>query len=239
MTGVTAAPPLADYFGAHWEPMRIETKLTGLGDEVAKVRYAGMTKQQRGPRPLSPLSLPVDSYPDELASELQLLPKGLLDDFLPVSETPASSSAPAPSPEAQPPARGAPAALGCHVPDLVREAGRGNFAEVSRLLHLGEDPNGEDDFQLTALHGAAKKGHAQIVALLLERRAKVNARAAALHGETPLHYAAKYGHAGVVRMLLRGGADPTVAAEDGRIPLQYAQGKGHAHVETVLLNIER
>jgi len=234
--------PFLGFPCAPWEPMRIETQLTRFGDAVAKVDYPGIARRQRGSRPLSPLSLPVGTC-TTYASELELLPRGILDDLLACDDGPAVIAAPeefavarptTPEYAEAPATAGSTTGLVCHVPDLVRAAGRGDLAEVTRLLASGEDPNGADDYQLTALHGAAKKGHARIVSLLLRHGAKVNASATALHGETPLHYASKYGHAQVARMLLDCGADATAATQDGRTALQYAREKGHAHVARVL-----
>mmetsp|Transcript_103960 Transcript_103960/g.289678 ORF Transcript_103960/g.289678 Transcript_103960/m.289678 type:complete len:278 (-) Transcript_103960:495-1328(-) len=116
----------------------------------------------------------------------------------------------------------APSRLTCEVPELVRFAQRGEAEEVQRLLAEGEDPNRLDDLGLTALHGAAKKGHGRIVSLLLEHRADVDACAFGWCGETPLHYACKYGHAAVARQLLERGADPLAASREGKTPLQHA-----------------
>jgi len=116
-----------------------------------------------------------------------------------------------------------PSQLTCKVPELVRLAQRGEAEEVRRLLAEGADPNQLDDLGLTALHGAAKKGHACIAVLLLERRADVNACAFGWRGETPLHYACKYGHAAVARQLLERGADPLAASREGKTPLQHAR----------------
>jgi len=118
-----------------------------------------------------------------------------------------------------------PLLLSCSVPELVRHAEKGELKAVRKLLDERADPNCKDDFGLTALHGAAKKGHSEVVALLLQRLAHVNVRASALHDETPLHYACKYGRTQVVRLLLASGANPKSVTTEGRTPLQYAQDK--------------
>mmetsp|Transcript_23793 Transcript_23793/g.28180 ORF Transcript_23793/g.28180 Transcript_23793/m.28180 type:complete len:152 (-) Transcript_23793:1-456(-) len=105
-------------------------------------------------------------------------------------------------------------ALACKVPALVRHAGKGNFSAVEVLLRRGEDPNVQDDFGMTALHCAAKKGDRKIVSLLLARGAQVNSCADNWKGEMPLHYACKYGHAKIVNMLLKSGADPHIVTQD-------------------------
>jgi len=123
-----------------------------------------------------------------------------------------------------PDAKGVPV-LSCTVPELVRSAEHGDEAAVLALLEQGQNPDQADDFGLTALHGAAKKGHRGVVALLLQRRASVN-KPSSWKQETPMHYACKYGRAGIVRLLLEFAADLTVSSTDGRTPLQYALEKG-------------
>lgn len=124
----------------------------------------------------------------------------------------------------------APPRLRCDVPDVVRLAQRGDAGAVARLLDGGEDPDRADDFGLTALHCAAKKGHGSVVALLLERRADPGSGSRGWRDEAPLHFACKYGHAEVARLLLESRADPAAATSEGRTPQQYAQESGHGAV---------
>lgn len=130
-----------------------------------------------------------------------------------------------------------PPLLSCNVPELVRHAERGESKAVRKLLDQSVDPNCKDDFGLTALHGAAKKGHCEVVTLLLQRFAQVNVQASSLHDETPLHYACKYGRTPVVRLLLAGGADPGIATTKGKTPLQYAQDKKQTEAAAVFAEI--
>lgn len=130
-------------------------------------------------------------------------------------------------------------ALACKVPALVRHAGKGDFQAVEELLKRGEDPNVEDDFGLTALHCAAKKGDRKIVALLLASGARVSSCAENWKGEVPLHYACKYGHAKIAKILLMSGADPHVLTQDGRSPMDSAKEKKHAACVEVLLQADR
>mmetsp|Transcript_32895 Transcript_32895/g.83935 ORF Transcript_32895/g.83935 Transcript_32895/m.83935 type:complete len:210 (-) Transcript_32895:467-1096(-) len=129
--------------------------------------------------------------------------------------------------------RAAAPVLEVHVPPLVRFAERGDERQTRRLLDAGSDPNSNDDFGLTALHCAAKKGHGDVVQLLLERRASCDA--ASRCGETPLHFASKYGNADVALALLRSRADPAAIANDGKDPLQHARARCHRVVEGILL----
>ncbi|MDR1303215.1 MAG: ankyrin repeat domain-containing protein [Puniceicoccales bacterium] len=86
----------------------------------------------------------------------------------------------------------------------------------------------------TALHLAAGKGHVEVVKLLLDAGADVNA----LDEEdcAALHLAAMKGHAEVVRALLRApGADANATDAYGRTALHLAAEKGCREVVRVLL----
>lgn len=126
-----------------------------------------------------------------------------------------------------------PSTCACFVPPIVRMAEKGKLKEVLKLLDNGADPKESDDFGLTALHGAAKKGHASVVLALAERGANVNAPSR-LKGETPMHYACKYGQLEAARLLLRFGADPSVQTTEGKCPKDYAEDKRQLAVLALL-----
>lgn len=92
------------------------------------------------------------------------------------------------------------------------------------------DPNG---FQAIAL--AALKGHKEIVALLLEKRAEVNCQDES--GETPLMKAAAEGHAEVVQLLLEAGAEPELRDCNGMEAIKKAARWGHAGCLRLLLEV--
>lgn len=60
----------------------------------------------------------------------------------------------------------------------------GNSATVTLLLKLNADPNQTDQYQYSALHEAASLGHHNIVELLIDAKANINARD--INGITPL-----------------------------------------------------
>lgn len=68
---------------------------------------------------------------------------------------------------------------------------------------------------------AAEKGHTEIVKLLLEKNADVNATSSN-GGLTALMYAAQKGHIEIVKLLLNKGADTNVATPDGDTALMLA-----------------
>lgn len=77
---------------------------------------------------------------------------------------------------------------------------RGNLKMVALLLEAGAQVDRPDkETRLTPLHSAALKGYAKICALLIEKKADINAQGP--EGRTPLYYAARYRHKGVCSLL--------------------------------------
>jgi hypothetical protein len=99
------------------------------------------------------------------------------------------------------------AALDKH-PDLL---------EARRELRLGK-PTHSDGY--TPLHTAAAAGRNEAVALLIERRADVNATTGL--GYTPLHLAAQRGQLEAVKWLVKSGA--TIDAKTTAVPEGYVPG---------------
>lgn len=101
------------------------------------------------------------------------------------------------------------------------------------LLDAGIDLEAQDDTGRTALHWAAKGGHANTVGLLLERGARVNV--SDRWGRTALMYAAAHGSLLCVTNLLNAGADPQVRDENGATALDDARRyAGRDLAETLL-----
>src|SRR5277367_3471576 len=84
----------------------------------------------------------------------------------------------------------------------------------------------------TPLNWAAGNGHVEVVKLLLNARA--NIEAANKYGQTPLHRAAWDGHVEVVKLLLNARANIEAADKGGRSALSIAQEKGHEEVVMIL-----
>lgn len=70
------------------------------------------------------------------------------------------------------------------------------------------------------LHYAATNSHIQIMQLLLDNHAYIDA--ASPNGSTPLMMAAMYGNASAVKMLLEAGADPTLKNGIGLTAIDFA-----------------
>ena len=116
----------------------------------------------------------------------------------------------------------------------------GGVEIVSGVLGMKEwDINGTDCMGKTALTWAARKGHQEVVKMLLEREDINPDQPETENGRTPLSCAAERGHEGVVEMLLeRGDVNPDRADSRGRTPLLWAAEKGYEGVVKILLERE-
>ena len=112
---------------------------------------------------------------------------------------------------------------------------------VAALLEMnGWDVNATDCSGGAALVWAARRGHEEVVKVLLERKDTNPDRVDTYYGQTPLSWAAEKGHSGVVKMLLeREGVNPDhVGTYRGRTPLSWAAEHGHEEVVRLLLERE-
>ena len=93
-----------------------------------------------------------------------------------------------------------------------------------RLIRAGFDVQGRFMYlqhRRTTLHLAADKGFVDVVRVLLDSGAAVDARDG--NGQTPLHLGACKDRDECVRILLEAGADVMLEDREGRIPLDYAK----------------
>ena len=88
---------------------------------------------------------------------------------------------------------------------LADAAMRQDVDVVRGLIALGADPDVAHGDGMTALHWAAERGDIEIVALLLDAGADIEARTR-LGSHTPLHVASRSAQAGAVTALLEAGA---------------------------------
>ena len=111
----------------------------------------------------------------------------------------------------------------------------GNTDEVSRLLKQGADIHAKkmNKSGKTALHFASKKGHIEMVRLLIDKGADTNTRDK--YGLTPLHLASMEGHTEIVRLLIENKANVHAWASSGETALHLASRNGHIEIVQLLL----
>lgn len=88
---------------------------------------------------------------------------------------------------------------------LLALAGAGKVVEIRSMLDRGVDPNARiSDGYITALHRAVEQNQLEVIQLLIEKGADINAETA--YGTTPLVLAATAGREDAVRLLHAHGA---------------------------------
>jgi uncharacterized protein len=100
---------------------------------------------------------------------------------------------------------------------LMIAALKGRMDFVKKLIARGADVNKPG---WTPLHYAATGGHLEIMALLLDQNAYIDA--ASPNGTTPLMMAAEYGSAEAVKLLLDAGTDPSLKNQLGLTAIDFA-----------------
>ena len=97
------------------------------------------------------------------------------------------------------------------------------YEEAAARLDAGDDPNQADRDGFTPLHFAAQRGSLEVLRLLLDRGAEVDARNR--FGNTPLFVAVfnSQGRGDLIALLRERGADPLRANHSGQTPLGLAR----------------
>lgn len=110
-------------------------------------------------------------------------------------------------------------------------------ASVQRWLNQGLDPNEQpvEDCS-TPLGLAVQRGNYEIIGLILDRGANVNAPASP-NGQTVLHCVAAFDHDSpeMTGYLIQRGAEVDVTREDRMTPLMLASARGHLETVRALL----
>lgn len=101
---------------------------------------------------------------------------------------------------------------------LMMAALKGQLEIARKLVARGADVNKTG---WTPLHYAATGGHLEIINLLLENHAYIDAESP--NATTPLMMAANYGTPAAVKLLLEAGADPTLRNQLGLSALDFAK----------------
>ena len=122
---------------------------------------------------------------------------------------------------------------------ILDAAQKGNLKDAQHWI--GNDPKcvklRENDYlAATPLHLAANQGHEDVVLLLLENGADVNAKDG--NGYTPMHFAAKWGKRGTVEVLLDHGA-ANCTNKQCSTPAEEAEKKGHHELAALICGFKQ
>jgi len=110
----------------------------------------------------------------------------------------------------------------------------GHLGVMRLLLDYGANVNARNGGLGLLLHYASVDGEAEVIRLLMQHKADVNAIAPHCNW-TPLHFASVFGRAKVAEILLEHGAYIDALAVDNRTPLYQASASGHLEVVRLLL----
>ncbi|XP_027198545.2 protein phosphatase 1 regulatory subunit 16A-like [Dermatophagoides pteronyssinus] len=104
---------------------------------------------------------------------------------------------------------------------LLEAATRNDIYEVKRLLMLGVSPDSTNEDGLTALHQCCIDNCEEMMRLLIEFGANVNAKDS--EQWTPLHAAATCGHLNLIKLLIENNADLLAVNADGNMPYDICE----------------
>lgn len=118
---------------------------------------------------------------------------------------------------------------------LMLSAIKGQAELAAKLLEREADVNKTG---WTALHYAASAGNLDIISLLLENSAYIDAESP--NRTTPLMMAARYGSTAAVKLLLHQDADPQLKNQQGLTALDFArQGNRPGATEVIVLYLRK
>jgi ankyrin repeat protein len=122
---------------------------------------------------------------------------------------------------------------------LVEVLRRNDMSSVRALFQLGLDPNSREESGRTLLEWAAFQGNVELVRILIEAGADVNAsyKAQNKQGWTPLLLAAQMGHRDAANALIKAGADASRAGPGGWNALMQASYFGHLDIARNLIPV--
>jgi ankyrin repeat protein len=117
---------------------------------------------------------------------------------------------------------------------LMLAALQGNLDLAKKLIERGADVNKTG---WTPLHYAATNAHLDLINLLLENYAYIDAESP--NKTTPLMMAAMYGSSEAVKLLLDAGADPTLRNELGLSAIDFANKAGRRDSAELIAAVRR
>jgi len=121
-------------------------------------------------------------------------------------------------------------AVGCaKTEDIFESVDKGDAGRVKRAVWMGADVNGKNDDGVSPLDLAASRGNVEIVQVLIENKADVNAVETA-SGWTPLFHAAEKGHVEVAELLIGHGADMAIKDSNERTARDVAAEAGQIQI---------
>jgi uncharacterized protein len=106
---------------------------------------------------------------------------------------------------------------------------KGQARLVQKLIDKGADVNKPG---WAPLHYAATRGHLEVMNILLENHAYIDASSP--NGSTPLMMAALYGTPSAVKLLLEAGADPTIKNALGLTAIDFAYRDNRAESAEII-----
>ncbi len=114
---------------------------------------------------------------------------------------------------------------------------KGKTAEAKRLIAEGApvDWEAKDGLGFTPVFMASSAGHTEIVMLLHEHKANINAKTDSTGGgDTPLHWAARNNKMDTVRALVEAGCNIGIRNSRGNTAAEDAKEEGHNKIADFL-----
>lgn len=119
--------------------------------------------------------------------------------------------------------------------EMVVAIRSGDLAQVEEAFLAGLSANERSIKGVPALIEAVRTGKREIVALMLERKARVNVPGRR-EGLTALEESVRINRPDIAQMLIDAGADVDKTGKNGQTPLMLAAKLGHANVVQVLID---